>query len=241
MKTKNVIILCEYSGRVRDAFESKGWNAWSCDLLPTESEQTKASGKHYQGDALSFLRTSKSKKKKMQLFQSIDFAKLPDKWDLLIAFPPCTYLSYAGNAHWNDKGRLRKRLEALNFFAEIWEAPVEHICIENPKGCASPTIAKYSQIIQPYYFGEKYMKTTCLWLKNLPNLTYSQNNTLFQEKTTVIPEFYYVNACSRHKAANKENVYKGSNNAKIRSLTFMGIANAMAEQWTEFFNNLQTK
>jgi hypothetical protein len=238
MKIKNVIILCEYSGRVRDAFENKGWNAWSCDLLPTDSEQTKASGKHYQGDALSFLTTSNSKKKKMQLFQSIDFNKLPDKWDLLIAFPPCTYLSYAGTSHWNDRGRLQKRLEALNFFAEIWEAPVEHICVENPKGCASPVIAKYSQIIQPYYFGEKYMKTTCLWLRGLPKLTYEKTNTLFKEKTTVIPEFYHVNSGSRYKAKNKENVYEGSSNAKVRSITFQSIANAMAEQWTEYFNLL---
>jgi hypothetical protein len=131
------LIGCEYSGTVRDAFENAGWDAWSCDLLPTESEQTKASGKHIVGNVLNLLN---------------------EDWDLLIAHPPCTYLSYAATASWNNKGRVFDRIEALRFFAELWEADIPHICIENPRGCASPTIAKYTQQIQPYYFGDAKIK-----------------------------------------------------------------------------------
>ena len=154
-----VLIACEFSGIVRDAFAAKGHDAWSCDLLPTERP-----GNHIQGDVLEIL---------------------DDNWDMMIAHPPCTYLSYAGIRWWNDKGRVFKRLEALGFFAKLWEAPIDKICIENPRGCASPTIAKYTQQINPYYFGDEATKPTWLWLKNLPLLIHIKQTTMFESNTHV--------------------------------------------------------
>tara|TARA_R110000822_G_scaffold14427_6_gene50808 strand:+ start:7358 stop:7831 length:474 start_codon:yes stop_codon:yes gene_type:complete len=147
-----VLIACEYSGTVREAFKAKGHYAMSCDILDTEIP-----GEHYKGDVRDVLN---------------------DGWDLMIGHPPCNKISYAGTAVWNKPGRVYERLESLKFFADLWEAPIPMICLENPKSCASPVIAKYSQEIQPYYFGNPNIKTTWLWLKNLPLLTYvlSQNN-----------------------------------------------------------------
>jgi len=202
-----ILIACEFSGIVRDAFIRKGHDAVSCDLLPTESP-----GPHYQGDVRDVL---------------------TDGWDMMIGHPPCTFLSYAGVRHWNASGRLQKRLDALSFFAALWEAPIEKICLENPKGCASPTIAKYSQEIQPYYFGDNNMKTTWLWLKNLPLLIHNEEDDLFFQKTHVPkPEPLYVD--SNGKARHFTDAMKGvSDRAHSRAKTFPGIAEAMASQWGE--------
>lgn len=200
-----VLIACEFSGIVRDAFLRKGHDAWSCDLLPTEK-----SGPHIQGNVLDVL---------------------DNGWDLMIAHPPCTYISYVGTAHWNKKGRVYKRLEALKLFADLWEAPIEKICIENPRSCASPVIAKYTQEIQPYYFGDREYKTTWLWLKNLPPLQHFPQDTLFETRThTSKPEPYAYNKSG--KAIHWTGWHKPeSDRGKKRSKTFQGIANAMAEQW----------
>lgn len=199
-----VLIACEFSGIVRDAFIARGHDAMSCDLLPTERP-----GPHYRGDVMDIIN---------------------DGFDLMIGHPPCTYLSYAGIAHWNRPGRLRKRLDALNFFALLWEAPINKICLENPKGCASPTIAKYSQEIQPFYFGDSEIKTTWLWLKNLPPLKHTKLATFFETQTHVdkpgptsidntprAKKRYFTDAIIR--------------DAGERAKTFQGIANAMADQW----------
>ncbi|MDR0618297.1 MAG: hypothetical protein LBG17_00165 [Bacteroidales bacterium] len=153
MREISVLVACEYSGTVRDAFEDVGCNAWSCDILPTESEQTKASGKHLQRDVLSVINDP--------------------KWDIMIAHPPCTYLSfaYAGKDRYSVE-RLQKKVDAYKFFVDLWSAPIEHICIENPMGYAHTGLLPYTQIVEPYYFGDPYTKRTCLWLKNLPKLTY---------------------------------------------------------------------
>jgi site-specific DNA-cytosine methylase len=223
----NVLVACEFSGTVRDAFEKKGWNAWSCDLLTTDSEQTKTSGKHHQGDVFEFIRTCGI------------------KFDLLVGHPPCTYLSYAATRSWNDEGRVYNRLEALKFFADLWTLDIPHICIENPKGCASPTIAKYSQIIQPYYWGDPYYKTTCLWLKNLPMLTYEPIGSIFGA-TEVKPIGYHVDSGKArekvrnnkiHKGMQPDDIVFGKNSKLERSRFWKGIANAMAEQWTEYLIN----
>ena len=203
-----ILIACEFSGTVRDAFSSKGHDAWSCDLLPTEK-----SGQHIQGDVLEVIKQG---------------------WDMMIAHPPCTYLSYAGTRCWNDLGRLQKRLEALNFFAMLWEAPIERICIENPMGCASPTIAKYTQVIQPYYFGDPESKRTCLWLKNLPPLKHNKHHTLFDKSTHVKPQIYgyYKNGKKKGMPIYGNHLLSPSENrSKIRSVFFKGIAQAMATQW----------
>ncbi len=200
-----VLIACEYSGIVRDAFIKKGHDAWSCDILPTESP-----GPHIQGDVLEVLN---------------------DGWDMMIAHPPCTYISYAGTAHWNRPGRIKKRLEALEFFRCLWDAPIDKICLENPKSCASPVIAKYSQEVQPYYFGDRQYKTTWLWLKNLPNLIHHKEPNLFSGKThTDTPEPIYINKNGK-KCHYVDACTGGENRAKNRAKFWPGIADAMAEQW----------
>lgn len=154
----NVLIACEYSARVRDAFRLRGHNAWSCDLLPCEGDPTW----HYQEDC----------------FESIK----RQEWDLMIAHPPCTYLSNAGIGWFNierygDKARERydNRLKAVEFVLRLWECGIEKICIENPVGYLNSNWQKPAQVIHPYYFGDNERKSTCLWLKNLPKLQYDKN------------------------------------------------------------------
>ena len=198
-----VLVACEFSGIVRDAFIAKGHDAISCDLLPTERP-----GPHYQGDV---------------------FDIINDGWDLMIGHPPCTYLSYVGTRHWNDEGRISKRLDALEFFRKLWEVPIDKICLENPKGCASPTIAKYSQEIQPYYFGDNAIKTTWLWLKNLPPLKHLDLDTLFENKTSIKkPEAIY------HLKTNGKPIHwvEANHGGKVRSKFWPKIAEAMADQWS---------
>lgn len=197
-----VLVACEFSGIVRDAFARRGHDAWSCDLLPTERP-----GNHIQGDVLEVLN---------------------DGWDLMIGHPPCTYLSYVGNRHWDNPGRARLRLEALRFFLDMWEAPIERICLENPVGVIDRVITKHSQIIHPYYFGDGQMKKTCLWLKNLPLLYHSPEPTLFGPATHgKKPEpVYFLKTTG--KAIHWTEAVKGG---KVRSKFWVGIAEAMAEQW----------
>jgi hypothetical protein len=137
-----VLVACEYSGIVRDAFKEKGHYAVSCDLLPTESE-----GLHYQGDVRDILY---------------------EGWDMMIAHPPCTYLAVSG-ARW-FKYRKQEQKEALDFVRLLMGASVDKICIENPVSVISTAIRKPDQIIQPYQFGHNESKKTCLWLKGLPLL-----------------------------------------------------------------------
>lgn len=139
----NVLIACEFSGVVRDAFLRKGHNAWSCDLLPTESP-----GPHIQWDVRDVL--------------------VEGAWDLMIAHPPCTYLCSSGACWWKD--RQKEQQEALAFVRFLMGAPVHRIALENPIGKISKEIRKPDQIIQPWMFGHGEVKTTCLWLKGLPLL-----------------------------------------------------------------------
>lgn len=140
-----VLIACEFSGTVRDAFIKKGHDAISCDLLPTE-----APGPHYQGNVIDIIN---------------------DGFDLMIAHPPCTYLCSSG-MHWTTRGLRDSQLteDALSFVRLLMNAPIKHIAIENPVGCISTRIRKPDQIIQPWQFGHPESKSTCLWLKNLPLL-----------------------------------------------------------------------
>ena len=145
-----VLVGCEYSGRVRNAFREAGHDAWSCDLLPSEDD----SPFHIHGDVLPLL---------------------DQGWDLGIFHPPCTYLAVSG-LHWNkrDPARAAKTEEALDFVRTLMSAPIERIAVENPVSCISSRIRKPDQIIQPYEFGEDASKKTCLWLKNLNLLTPTQ-------------------------------------------------------------------
>lgn len=196
-----VLIACEYSGKVRDAFRKLGHDAMSCDLLPTETP-----GPHYQGDV---------------------FDILYDGWDMMIAHPPCTYLTNAGVRHLHSipsrTGKLPKihgaeRWEEMRKGAELFRlllnAPIEKICIENPiphKYAVREIGAKYSQIIQPWQFGHGETKATCFWLKGLPPL-----------KPTNIVEGRYQRL---------HRLPPGPDRWKKRSETFQGIADAMAAQW----------
>jgi hypothetical protein len=141
-----VLIACEYSGAVRDAFRARGHDAMSCDLLPTDVD-----GPHYQGDV---------------------FDVIGNGWDLMIAHPPCTYLCSSG-LHWNGRveGRAAKTEDALAFVRALLDAPIPRIAIENPVGCIGTRIRKADQTIQPHQFGDDASKATCLWLKGLPLLT----------------------------------------------------------------------
>ena len=139
-----VLVACEYSGKVRDAFIKLGHNAVSCDLLPTD-----VSGPHYQGDV---------------------FDIIADGWDLMIAHPPCTHLAVSGARHFAAKRQSGVQQEALKFVQMLMDAPINRIAIENPISIISSQIRKPDQIIQPWQFGHGETKATCLWLKNLPLL-----------------------------------------------------------------------
>ena len=185
------MVACEFSGIVRDEFASRGHDAWSCDLLPSERK-----GNHIQGDVREVL---------------------SDGWDLMIAHPPCTYLCNSG-VRWlyERPERWKKMREAAEFFRTLLNAPIERICVENPiphKYALRLIGRKYSQIIQPYQFGEPYSKATCLWLKNLPPL----------KPTKIIPKAKVKHQVAREPASAER--------WKKRSRTYKGIAVAMAEQW----------
>lgn len=198
-----VLVACEYSGRVRDAFLALGHDAMSCDLLPTDVE-----GPHYQGDVRDVLY---------------------DGWDLMVAHPPCTYLCSSG-LHWNKRGilvdgRPRSELteESLEFVQLLLNAPIPHVALENPIGCISTRIRKPEQVIQPWQFGHDASKQTCLWLKNLPPLV-----------PTEIIEPRIVDGKKRwgNQTDSGQNKLPPSKDRwKIRSETYLGIAQAMANQW----------
>lgn len=141
-----VLVACEFSGVVREAFKSQGHDAWSCDLLPTERP-----GNHIQGDA-------------------IDAAYL-GQWDLMIAHPPCTYIGVMSNCRINEPGRKELREQGMQFFLDLAGAPIQQIALENPRGLPEKRYRKPDQIIQPWQFGHPVFKATCLWLKGLPYLS----------------------------------------------------------------------
>ena len=182
----NVLVACEFSGVVRDAFIRKGHNAVSCDLLPSE-----APGPHIQADVSGLLHMG---------------------WDLMIAHPPCTYLCSSG-LHWNEK-RPDRKVEtevALHFVRMLLDAPIGKIAVENPIGCISTRIRKPDQIVQPWMFGHGETKATCLWLKNLSTLQATSIVSGREQKCWKCPP--------------------SKNRWKVRSITYQGIADAMAEQW----------
>lgn len=199
-----VLIACEFSGTVREAFAARGHDAWSCDLEPTDIP-----GQHYQGDVLEFIN---------------------DGWDMMIAHPPCTYLTVTGNKwfkpEYKDRfpTRQQDRQDAINFFMSLVNAPIDKIAIENPIGIMSTMYRKPNQIIHPWQFGHEASKSTCLWLKGLPNLQPTDivdKGEFVTYKSGKRMTKWYADAASK---SPKER-------AKIRNTTFQGIADAMAEQW----------
>ncbi len=208
-----VLIACEFSGIVRDAFIARGHDAVSCDLLPTERP-----GPHIQGDVLQHLR----------------YCPTYRQYDLMIAHPPCTYLSFAAMRVWHTPGRAEKREKAFDFFMSLYNAHIPKICVENPKGYPIWKFRKADQLIQPYYFGDSEFKPTCLWLKNLPPLQAWKEDNLFFKKTYCDkPQPIRIDKRGRKMYALHEVSTKGTGKSKghLRSKFFQGIANAMAEQW----------
>ena len=193
-----VLVACEFSGIVRDAFIAKGHEAMSCDILPTEVD-----GPHYQGDVLDILN---------------------DGWDMMIAHPPCTYLTVTANRSFvNNPERWQQRVNAMIFVHRLMNAPIEKICIENPVGVIGTYIRKADQYIQPYEFGYPEPKKTGLWLKALP---------LLIPTNIVEPEYITCSKGRRYSPTHfKTCSTKNPVVARLRAKTYQGWADAMAEQW----------
>jgi len=195
---KRILIACEFSGTVREAFKKVGWDAWSCDILPTEIP-----GNHIQDDVLNHLGGG---------------------WDMMIAHPPCTYLTNSG-VTWlhKDAKRWIELFNAALFFKKLLNANIPKICVENPiqhKYAKAFINQEYTQIIQPWMFGHPESKATCLWLKGLPELKETDN---VKEEMLSLPD----NQRQRlHYLPPSEDRWK------LRSKTFQGIADAISEQWT---------
>ena len=197
MRSLRVLVACEFSGIVRDAFIARGHKAYSCDLLPSERP-----GPHRQGDVLDVLGNG---------------------WDLMIAHPPCTYLCNSG-VRWltTEPGRLAHMVDGARFFKALLDAPIPLKAIENPipHRYATDIIGrKYDQIVQPWMFGHPETKATCLWLDGLPPLKPTDN--VKAEMLRLPPgergRIHYMSP--------------GEDRGKLRSLTYQGMADAMAEQW----------
>lgn len=202
-----VLVACEFSGIVRDAFAAKGHDAWSCDMLPSER-----GGKHIQDDVIAVIASCYGPDPE-------SWAGKPWKWDLMIAFPPCTHLAVSG-ARWFETKQVEQR-KAIWFFHELASAPIPMIAIENPIGIMSTLYRKPDQVIQPWMFGHGETKATCLWLKNLPKLqsTHRKDDFFCEQEPT-----------ERYARVHREP--PGPSRWKNRSRTYEGIAKAMAEQWT---------
>lgn len=189
-----ILIACEYSGTVRDAFRALGHDAMSCDLLPTDRE-----GPHYQGSVLDVL---------------------GDGWDMMIAHPPCTHLAVSGAAHFAKKRASGVQDEALDFVRLLLNAPIPKIALENPISIISSRIRKPDQIVHPWQFGHETTKATCLWLKGLPLLV--PTNIVSKGERQV-----YASG----KSSPIWHAKSGGGSGKARSMTFQGMADAMAAQW----------
>lgn len=230
-----VLVACEESQRVCSAFRARGHEAYSCDILDPSGGHPEW---HIKQDVLPILSpTHKTDWDNLVTENNIEFntidgrTHIVPKWDLIIAHPPCTYLTVTGNRWFNiekygDKARERLKLreEAKKFFMAFANADCDHIAIENPIGIMSTSWRKPDQIVQPYYFGDPFEKKTCLWLKGLPLLKKS-NEVTPEERTKFksgksMPAWYAA-------AAN----LPAAERSRIRSQTFPGFAEAMAEQW----------
>jgi hypothetical protein len=196
---KNILIGCEYSGTVREAFKKLGFNSWSCDLLPTDIP-----GQHFQCDVREILHKN---------------------WDLAIFHPSCTYLTNSGVCHLKtDPSRWAKLDEAGEFFRLLLNAPIPRIAIENPiphKYAVERIGRKYDQIIQPWQFGHTESKATCLWLKNLPKLVETNN---VKAEMMLLPD---------RERQRLHYLPPSPDRWKIRSKTYQGIADAIADQWSK--------
>lgn len=210
----NILVACEESQRVTTEFRRLGHNAFSCDIIDQSGGHPEW---HIMQDVVPLLNGNCK-------FRTTDGAEheINGKWDLIIAHPPCTYISNAGARHLYPKGvlneeRLRQGIEATHFFLRILYADCDHIAVENPIPSSVYCLPPYTQVIQPYNFGHPLKKKTCLWLKGLPELQHTKE---------IPPE-----NCQSTKIAGNWFNHGGKDRQRNRAKTFPGIAKAMAEQW----------
>jgi site-specific DNA-cytosine methylase len=213
-----VLIACEESQAVCKAFRELSFNAFSCDIQECSGGHPEW---HYQRD----------------IFEVINMG-----WDVMIAFPPCTHLAVSGAAWFEQKQKDGRQQQGIDFFLQIAKAKIKHIAIENPIGIMSKKYMPPTQIIQPYYFGDKAQKTTCFWLKNLPSLYHNATPNLFDDVVTHTEKgefFEWIDSKTGKKKRQplwfkEARSLKGNERSKIRSKTFPGIAQAMANQWGKY-------
>lgn len=221
-----VLVACEESQAVTKEFRKLGIEAFSCDLLPCSGGHPEW---HFQED----------------IFKVINMS-----WDCMIAFPPCIHLTVSGARHFEQKRKDGRQQQGQDFFMAMINANIKHIAVENPIGIMSTNYRKPDQIIQPYYFGDPFQKTTCLWLKNLPKLKYNLEPNLFEQSVTATKEKgEFIEWIDKKTGKTKRQAkwyYDALINAKtkeerstIRSKTFLGIAKAMATQWAGYLLNLK--
>lgn len=233
MKQLKVLIACEESQRVCIEFRKLGHEAYSADIQEPSGGHPEW---HVKGDVLNILNGGE--------FSTMNGeSHNVDKWDLIIAHPPCTYLSNAGACRlykvingktYIERERFEKGMDGKKFFMNCYNAECEHIAVENPIPSAIYRMPPYSQSIQPYEYGEPYSKKTCLWLKGLPNL----------EPTKILTEYKpYVSCGTSKNKGNKDKsgVSRSGGAAKVRSKTFQGIAQAMAQQWSAYLTEQTDK
>lgn len=205
-----MLAACESSGRVRDAFAARGWDAWSCDLEPSETP-----GQHVQGDIFAFY----------------DML-IGRPFDLVIAFPPCTDLSLAGARFWPAKRADGRQDAAARFFMRMfYEAPAGHVAVENPRGDMTRRYRAPDQIVEPWWFGDPYSKKTCLWLRDLPLLCADNQVDPVGRVATGGGSWRTDREAGRKAMSAYEDSEGRKNRAKVRSRTFPGFARAMAAQW----------
>ena len=203
-----ILIACEFSGTVRDSFLKLGHDAISCDL-----EETLSPGPHYQGDVMDIIN---------------------DGWEMMIAFPPCTHLAVSGARHFEQKKADGRQQQGIEFFLKMVNADIPRISVENPIGIMSSLYKQPSQVIQPWEYGHRTTKATCLWLKNLPLLTptniVDKGEVWVAKSGKRMSQWFYDSSCLPPKERER-----------MRNKTFQGIADAMANQWgTEKVNkNIQ--
>lgn len=205
-----MLAACESSGRVRDAFAARGWDAWSCDLEPSETP-----GQHILGDVLTVFNWE-------------------CHWDLIIAFPPCTDLSLAGARFWKQKQADGRQQRAAEFFMEMTEAPAPFVAVENPRGIMTKLHRPPDQIVEPWWFGEPYAKKTCLWTYHLPELVADNPVEPAGRVATGGGSWKVDKSAGRSLMSAYEDSEGRKNRAKVRSRTFPGVARAMADQWGSY-------
>jgi hypothetical protein len=207
-----ILIACEESQAVCKEFRLLGHEAYSCDIQDCSGDKPEW---HIKGDVIE---------------------QLDKGWDMMIAFPPCTHLAVSGAAWFEEKRKDGRQQEGIDFFMKMVNAPINKIAIENPIGIMSKLYRKPDQIIHPYYFGDPFSKSTCLWLKNVPKLIHQKETDLFSDKVTHTVKGEFFEFTDRKTGKLKRQpmwYYKAFADGKARSKTFPGIAKAMAEQWSK--------